>query len=120
MDFQKAFDSISHKATWAILQSYGVGTWLIDLLKSTNENAQASVTVNNELGEWLNVRKGTRQGDPVLPYVFITQFERVMDANEDPKGGIAVHRVSINNLRFADDIHLIEASSSSLQKQHNS
>jgi len=25
VDFQKAFDSISHEATWAILQSYGVG-----------------------------------------------------------------------------------------------
>jgi len=25
VDFQKAFDSISDKATWAILQSYGVG-----------------------------------------------------------------------------------------------
>jgi len=40
VDFQKAFNSISHKATWAILQSYGVGTRLIDLLKNTNENAR--------------------------------------------------------------------------------
>jgi len=32
------------------------------------------------------------------------------------KSGIAVHEVSINNLRFADDVDLIEASSSSLQK----
>jgi len=39
-----------------------------------------------------------------------------MDANKDLKGGIAVHAVSINNLRFADDIDLIEASSSSLQE----
>jgi len=39
-----------------------------------------------------------------------------MDANKDLKGGIAVYGVSINNLRFADDIDLIEASSSSLQE----
>jgi len=45
-----------------------------------------------------------------------THLETVMDANKDLKGGIAVHRVSINNLRFADDIDLIEASSSSLQE----
>jgi len=116
VDFQKAFDSISHKATWAILQSYGVGTRLIDLLKNTNENAQAAVRVNNELVEWFNVRKGTRQGDTVSPYVFITHLERVMDATKDLKDGIAVHRVSINNLKFADDIDLIGASSSSLQE----
>jgi len=58
--FQKAFDSISHKATWAILQSYGVGTQLTDLLKNTNEDAHAAVRVNNELGEWFNVSKETR------------------------------------------------------------
>ena len=50
VDFQKAFDSISYKAIWAILQSYRVGTRLIDLLKNINENAQAAVRVNNELG----------------------------------------------------------------------
>jgi len=46
-----------------------------------------------------------------LPYVFITHLERVMDANKDLKGGITVHGVSINNLRFACDIDLTEASS---------
>ena len=53
------FDCINHKATWAVLQSYGV--------KNGNENAQAAVRVNNELWEWFNVRKGTRQGDPISP-----------------------------------------------------
>jgi len=72
--------------------------------------------VNNELEEWFNVRKWSRQRDPVLPYVFITHLERVMDANKDLKGDSAVHGVSINNLRFVDDMDLIEASSSSLQE----
>jgi len=48
--------------------------------------------------------------------VFITHLERVIDANKDLKSGIAVNGVSINNLRFADDIDLIEESSSSLQE----
>ena len=59
-------------------------------MKNTNENAQAVVRVNNELGEWFNVRKGTRQGDPVSPHVFITHLERVIDTN-NLKGSIAVH-----------------------------
>jgi len=79
-------------------------TWLIDLSTNTNENAQAAGRVNSELGEWFNIRKGTRQGDPVLSFVFITHLERVMDANKHLKGGITVHGVSINNLRFAGDI----------------
>jgi len=44
----------------------------------------------------------------------VTHLEGVMDANKDLKGGITVHGVGINNLRFADDIDLIGASSSSL------
>jgi len=43
----------------------------------------------------------------------VLHLERVMNANKDLKGGIAVHGISNNNLRFADDI---EASSSSLQE----
>jgi len=41
-----------------------------------------------------------------------------MNSNKDLKGGIAIHGVSINILKFADDIpvDLIEASSSSLQE----
>jgi len=48
--------------------------------------------------------------------MFITHLETVMGANKDLKGGIAVHGVSINNLRFAHDIDLIEATISNLQE----
>jgi len=64
----------------------GVGTQLIDLLKNTNENAQAAVRVNSELGHGSMSVKGPDR-DSVSPYVFITQLERVMDANKDLKGG---------------------------------
>jgi len=47
IDFRKAFNSRSHKTTWAVLQSYRVGTRLTDLLKNTNKNIQAAVRVNN-------------------------------------------------------------------------
>jgi len=58
VDFQKAIDSKSHTATCVVLQPYGVGTWLIDLLNNTNENAQAAVRINNELGNGLMSEKG--------------------------------------------------------------
>jgi len=54
--------------------------------------------------------------DKETGFAFVTHLERVMDADKDPKGGITVHGVSINNLIFADDIDLIEANSSSLQE----
>ena len=71
MDFQKALDSIRNKATWAVLQSYRVGTRLIDLLKNTNENA----TVNE--GNGLMWEKGPDKETWFLPYMFITHLERL-------------------------------------------
>jgi len=44
VDFQTAFNSISHKATL-----WRVWTLPIDLLKNTNENAHASIRINNQL-----------------------------------------------------------------------
>ena len=88
-----------------------MGTRLIDLLKNTNENAQPAFRVNNEQGEGFRSEKGPDKKTQ-FRHVFITHLERVMNANKDLKGGIAVHGVSINNLGFADDIDLIEASSS--------
>jgi len=51
VDYLKAFDFISHKATWAILSLTDWGTQLIELLQNTNESAQAAVRINSELGE---------------------------------------------------------------------
>ena len=49
-----------------------------------------------------------RQGDPISPNTFITYLERVMDKIQDNIMGISIQRFKINNLRFSDDIDLIE------------
>ena len=35
---------------WEVLKSYGVNHTLIDILKDMNENAEAAVRIQNELG----------------------------------------------------------------------
>jgi len=47
--------------------------------------------------------KGTRQGDPLSPCLFIAYLERVMDVIQDNETGISIQEEKINNLRFADD-----------------
>lgn len=115
VDFQKAFDSIDQSVTWAVLESYGVDHRLIMLLKDINENAQAAVRVCGQLGNWFRTSRGTRQGDPISPTVFITDLERAMDKVKDDEG-VSVHGVRINNLRFADDIDIIAEDEDTLEK----
>ena len=56
----------------AILQSFGVGTRLIQILKDIANRAKSSVKFEKEIGEWFGTTLGTRQGDPISPTIFIT------------------------------------------------
>jgi hypothetical protein len=115
IDFRKAFDSIKHDVTWATLRSYGVGSRLITILQHICEISQSAVRVDGELGDWFQTTVGTRQGDPISPTTFISYLERVMDSIRDNGTGISVHGHKINNLKFADDIDLLEENRDELQ-----
>ena len=67
-------------------------------------------------GSWFATSRGTRQGDPISPTVFIADLERAMDKVKNGEEGISVHGIRINNLRFADDIDIIAEDESTLAK----
>jgi len=98
------------KVTWATLNSYGVGSRLIEILRNIGERSKSAVKFEQDIGEWFNITVGTRQGDPLSPSIFITYLERVMDNFQESDTGISIQGMKINNLRFADDIDLIEES----------
>jgi hypothetical protein len=117
IDFQKAFDTIKHKIIWAVLQSYGVETKMVMLLQKIYEKAQSAVRIGKDRGDWFQTDVGTRQGDPLSPLLFIAYLERVMDELKQNTCGINISGIIVNNLRFADDIDLIDEDYSSLQNQ---
>ena len=117
IDFQKAFDTIKHKIIWAVLKSYGVDSQIITLLKRIYEKSESAVRVGNDYGEWFKTDVGTRQGDPLSPILFITYLERVMNEVRQNTCGINIRGLVINNLRFANDIDLIDEDVGSLQRQ---
>ncbi|CAM4940035.1 unnamed protein product [Rotaria socialis] len=117
IDFQKAFDTIKHKIIWAMLKSYGVDAKMITLLQKIYEKSQSAVRIGRDNGEWFRTDVGTRQGDPLSPLLFIAYLERVMDQVRQNTCGINISGILINNLRFADDIDLIDEDVSSLQRQ---
>jgi hypothetical protein len=117
IDFQKAFDTIKHKIIWATLRSYGVETRMVTLLQRIYENAQSAVRIGKVNGEWFRTDVGTRQGDPMSPLLFIAYLDRVMDQVRQNTCGVHIGGISINNLRFADDIDLIDEEINSLRSQ---
>ena len=80
--------------------------------------AQSTVRIGKENGEWFQTDVGTRQGDPLSPLLFIIAYlDRVMNQVRQSTCGINIGGIFINNLRFADDIDLIDEDVSSLQSQ---
>ena len=87
------------------------------LLQKIYEKAQSIVRIGKKQGEWFHADLGTRQGDPLSPLLFITYLERVMDHTKESSCGIRLGGTLVNNLRFADDMDLINEDFKSLQKQ---
>ncbi len=90
------------------MDSFGVDGKITRLLKSIYIGSVAAVRVGQQEGEWFGQTIGTRQGDPVSPVIFITYLERVMDAEQDERQGVCISGELFDNLRFADDIDLME------------
>ena len=99
-----------------MLDSYGVDKKVSSMLQQIYKQSRAAVRVGQELGEWFEQRVGTRQGDPVSPVIFITYLERAMDKNEGNRKGITISGEKIDDLRFADDIDLLEENIDTLQE----
>ena len=123
IDFQKAFDTVEHKVIWAVLRSFGVENKLVTLLEKIYGQSQSAVRVGTDLGEWFQTNVGTRQGDPLSPLLFIAYLDRVMDSvtweNQEQEHGVNIGGIQVNNLRFADDIDLLQEDCESLHAQVN-
>ena len=71
-------------------------------MKNCYDQSKSAVHIVSDIGEWFRTVDGTRQGDPISPTTFIAYLERVMTALEEKE------TLRVNNLRFADDIDLLE------------
>ena len=117
IDFQKAFDTIKHKVIWAVLRSYGVGNKVVTLLEKIYGKSRSAVRIGMDIGKWFQTSVGTRQGDPLSPLLFIAYLERVMDKIKSKETGVNVSGTLISNLRFADDIDLLNENCTLLHEQ---
>ena len=85
-------------------------------MQAIYSEAKSTVMVSGMQSDWFQLSVGSRQGDPLSSRAFILLLERIMDpVNELQNSGVKVQGVRINNLKFADDIDLLEETNSGLQ-----
>ena len=84
-DIEKAFDSVDHKFIFASLEKYGFGPNFIQWIKTILANSESCVMNNGSSTGFFKIQRGTKQGDPLSPYLFILVLEIYLFRSEMTK-----------------------------------
>ena len=123
IDYEKAFDTVEHDSLWEALSRAGVGPIYIRTLAALYAG-QTGVVVDELQSRSFNIKRGTKQGDPLSPSIFNAvleqAFDEVLPRWHKRKYGFDVGYSSgherLTNLRFADDVLLIASSKRQLTR----
>ncbi len=108
LDFNKAFDSISHNTIYAGLNSLGATPQVISLVTQLLTGSTIQVQTNNVLGDMVEIRRGTKQGDPISPILFIVGLELLNKAlTSSTMEGFKLAKIRTVSSLFADDTALL-------------
>ncbi|SCV70771.1 BQ2448_3533 [Microbotryum intermedium] len=104
MDFEKAYDRLSHTNLDAVLRAVGLGPKARQWYRATYTNQSASIFLNGWLSAAFDVLSGVRQGDPLAPSLFVLAIEGfACQIRSRVKGIESPGLQTIRELLFADD-----------------
>uniref|UniRef100_A0A670IW01 Reverse transcriptase domain-containing protein n=1 Tax=Podarcis muralis TaxID=64176 RepID=A0A670IW01_PODMU len=108
IDAEKAFDNISWRFMKKNLEGMGVGRAFQNGIEAIYSEQKAKLIVNNVVTEEFKIEKGTRQGCPLSPLLFISVLEVLLNLirRDQLVEGIQVGGKQYKLKAFADDLVL--------------
>ena len=104
-DFEKAFDSIEQNFIFAVLKHFNFGDIFIKWIRLLLNDNLSCIVNNGTATNFFKVGRGTKQGDPISPYLFILVIEimaTMMRKSEEIKG-YQTKTTQVKLEIFADD-----------------
>ena len=104
-DFESAFDSVGHTFLYSVLTKFGFSETFKQWIKLLYNKAESCVINNGYTTKYFPLEAGTRQGDPLSPYLFILVIEVLtsMVRQNDNIQGLQIEDRQIKQCIFADD-----------------
>ena len=114
IDYTKAFDKVKHNNIIVILEALNIDGKDLRIIKNMYWEQTAAIRIKNEISEFIQIKRGVRQGCVLSPDLFSLYSENIMrHVKEMP--GISIGGHNVNNLRYADDTVLIAEDEEHLQ-----
>lgn len=107
VDFQKAYDSVSHDTLYLILKHINMPIKLINLIMEMYRNTKTKIIINNELTRAFDVKRGVKQGDPLAPLLFTLIVELLSKFANKNFIGKRFGDFHVKILLNADDVILV-------------
>ena len=107
-DYAKAFDFVDHYKLWKIL-SFGNTRPRYLSLRNVYACQEWRVRIRHGTTDWLQIGKGEPQGYILLPWLFNSYTEYIMQNAElnESQAGIKISRRNISNLKYVNDVMLM-------------
>ena len=108
VDFEKAFDSVSHNFLFKVLELFGFGQSFCSWVK-TMYNGISSCVMNGGFSTgYFDIKRGVRQGDPLSPYLFLLAIEILAQVlrKDNIIKGVHFDNFEVRQILYADDMTL--------------
>ena len=105
IDFEKAFDCVAWSFIEKTLVKFNFGSDILRWISTFYCKITSCISINGQYSSWFNIHRGTRQGDPLSPYLFILCAEILsnMIRQNDRINGLRLKDIPILLSQFADD-----------------
>ena len=109
-------DLVDHNKLWKILQEMRIPDHITCLLRNLYAGQETTVRTRRETTDWFKIGEGVRQGFIFSPCLFNLYAEYIMQSAglNESQAAIKIARKNINNLRYSEDITLMEESEEEL------
>ena len=101
IDYQKAFDKVRHNLLLNMLKYIGIDDKDYRIIHNQYFQQKSAIKLNEDLSQWIDIRRGVRQGCVMSSNLFILYSEFILGELEEIEEGTQINGQRINNIQYA-------------------